>query len=231
MHVFEPAPRMRTLLAIVWFGLAVWFLFGSRTGQAEVLGPIPRTPEFDTAQLTRGGMRVPLGDPPRVVIGGVKQKCSDCHALFASLDVTPSQIRQHTHIALSHGRNDRCYNCHSQGDRNKLILRDGAEVGFDRAPELCAQCHGTVHRDWERGMHGKTLGSWDARSGEQRRLLCIECHDPHAPAFGDFTTLPGPNTWRMGHPSTERDDAQQQRNPLERWKDLREGNARKEAQR
>jgi hypothetical protein len=62
---------------------------------------------------------------------------------------------------------------------------------------LCAQCHGTTYRDWQRGMHGKTMGSWDKSSGKQRRLLCTECHNPHAPAYGRLAPLPGPRTLRM----------------------------------
>jgi len=217
---------MRTLLTLLWFSLGAWFAFGSSASRDDVLGEIPASPAVDAEDIDPAPLRTPVIVPPRVRIGGVDQKCSDCHALFASLDVTPGDIRQHPHIALNHGRNDRCYNCHAQGDRNRLVLHDGETVDFDHAAELCAQCHGTVFRDWERGMHGKTLGSWVRGSDEQRRLACPECHDPHAPAFGAFVPLPGPHTWRMGHPGEPGHEASE-RNPLERWKALRGGAAQR----
>lgn len=210
---------MRLALPILWFALAAWFAFGTSSARDDVLGPIPATPHVDAGELDGGPLRAPLSDPPRVRIGGVDQKCSDCHALFDSLDPTPRTIRQHGHIALDHGLNDDCSNCHAPDDRNRLILHDGETVGFERASRLCAQCHGTVYRDWERGMHGKSTGSWEIGSPERRLFECAECHDPHAPAFGAFHALPGPNTWRMGHPSdAEADHEAAERNPLERWK-------------
>ena len=173
--------------------------------------------EVTPEQISTGPIRASITDPPRVRIGGVDQKCSDCHALFASLDVTPGTIIQHGHIDMQHGMNARCFNCHFQKDRNQLVLHDGSTIGFSDSTRLCAKCHGTVFRDWELGMHGKTMGSWDADSGEQWRLRCVDCHDPHSPRFDPIELLPGPNTLRMGEPR-HHDSAAQDRNPLERWK-------------
>jgi hypothetical protein len=210
---------MRFLLPLVWFALAAWFIFGAPGDRAEVLGALPRAPRIDPVAIDGAPRRTPLGEPPAVRIGGVEQRCSDCHALFASLDVTPSGIRQHGNIVFDHGENDRCYNCHSQANQNRLILRDGRELPFPSAAELCAECHGTLYRDWQRGMHGKTSGSWDALAAEHRRFTCCECHDPHTPAFPPLQALPGPNTWRFGkHTRDAADGAEQVRNPLERWK-------------
>lgn len=206
---------MRHLLALTWFLLAAGFFVASNKDGAD---PSPVGPRPDPRELVRGPAREGMTEP-LVRIGGVTQKCSDCHALFASLEVTPSNIRQHEHIALDHGLNDRCYNCHSREDRNSLVLHDGELVSFRDSSRLCSNCHGTVYRDWERGTHGKTMGSWVVGSPEQVRLRCADCHDPHAPAFDDFAPLPGP-----AHPHGE--DAivaphvtpAQLRNPLERWK-------------
>ena len=206
---------MRYLLAVVWALLAVSFVLRDGT---EAVGHA-RSP-VDPSQIDPGAVRGTLSDPPHVEIGGVMQKCSDCHALFASLEVTPSEVLQHTHIAMDHGLNGRCFNCHDQEDRNTLRLQDGTRLGFDRSSELCASCHGTLYRDWERGMHGRTTGSWDRTSPEHDRLSCVECHDPHAPAFGPIELLPGPErpageAHDDGHAGP---DEAQLANPLERGK-------------
>ena len=70
-------------------------------------------------------------------------------------------------------------------------------MGYDQVQDLCASCHGPTYRDWEKGIHGRTNGYWDTSKGEQTRLVCTQCHDPHAPAFGKLVPLPGPNTLRM----------------------------------
>ncbi len=96
------------------------------------------------------------------------------------------------------------------------MLHDGTRIGFNYAPRLCAQCHGTVFRDWERGTHGKTMGSWDADDPRRHRLACNDCHDPHSPAYPKFAPLPGPNTLRMGeqHGVTGHSE---RHIPLQRW--------------
>ncbi len=224
---------MRAALTALWIGLALWFLFGGEGSGVTELSATELEAGVAPEDIATGPLRSTLGDPPRVVIGGVEQKCSDCHALFASLEVTPSNIRQHTHIELDHGLNDRCYNCHSQSDRNKLVMHDGSLVGFADSTTLCSKCHGTVFRDWERGMHGKTLGSWDASSGRQVRLRCVECHDPHAPAFDPFEALPGPRSRGYRPPDAHAghggEPTSEELNPLERWKHRREGASRREA--
>jgi hypothetical protein len=102
--------------------------------------------------------------------------------------------------------NDWCFNCHDVAERERLVLQDTTTVMFVEVPVLCAQCHGTTYRDWQRGMHGKTTGSWDKASGNQRRLLCTECHNPHGPAYGKLVPLPGPNTLRMTPEGGEEND-------------------------
>lgn len=206
---------MRFILLLIWIGLTVFFLVSSPATPLE--GTVRERTLVTAAQLDTSPPRSSLVDPPMVHIGGVDQKCSDCHAIFESLDVTPSSIRQHEHIEMRHGMNGRCFNCHLKGDRNMLIRSDGAMVGYADSTQLCAGCHGTLFRDWERGMHGRTMGSWIRGSAEQWRLRCVDCHDPHAPAFGQIEALPAPNTLRMGEPR-HHDGGAQARNPLERWK-------------
>jgi hypothetical protein len=167
-------------------------------------------------RFTPGAIRTPMTDPAHVKIGGFEHACNECHKLFESPPVERRRLTQHANIILRHGMNDRCFNCHDRKNREKLVMHDGTLIGFDDVPHLCSQCHGTVFRDWQRGTHGKTLGSWDAASGKQRRLKCNECHDPHAPAYRLFTPLPGPDTLRMGEQHLEGEHGGRHR-PLRRW--------------
>lgn len=161
-------------------------------------------------------LRTPMGDPARVRIGAFEHACDDCHRIFKSPDVQRRPLVQHTHIEMRHGLNDNCFNCHDRGVREALVLRTGERIPYDDAGRLCAQCHGTLFRDWERGAHGKTLGSWSSGSSSQVRLACTQCHDPHSPAFPALAPLPGPRTLRMGDQSHDSAHAPAPRSPLRR---------------
>jgi len=203
---------MRSAIPVVFFALAAWFLVGARGAPA----PIPERVIVDPSLLSTEPERELMQDPPEVFIGGFEQRCEACHMLFESNPTASQTLRQHEHILLGHGMNDRCYNCHALTDRDKLELHDGTLIGYDRSEELCAKCHGPTFRDWEKGVHGKTLGAWDVSSELHRRLKCTECHDPHAPAFPPMTPLPGPNTLRMGE-RPEFHEEPVRPNPLQRW--------------
>ncbi|QYK49289.1 MAG: hypothetical protein KF838_05410 [Phycisphaeraceae bacterium] len=159
-----------------------------------------------------------MSDPAHILVDGVPQNCNGCHQIFESSSPAGANLSYHADIRLRHGLNNRCINCHDPQNRERLTLRDGATVSIAETPQLCAQCHGTVYRDWERGTHGKTLGSWITGSAELRRLSCNECHNPHAPKFEPFEPLPGPNTLRMGtqHSSPSHDHGEEL-SPLQRW--------------
>ena len=209
----KPGFMLGWLVGIGFFALAVVFLLTS----AGTTTPAAPTPEFDAARLEAGPRRVVLTDPPTAHIGGFDQSCNSCHQLFESEWDGQRPLVQHTHISLAHGLNNQCNNCHARDDRERLILYDGSTVLFSNTERLCAQCHGPVFRDWERGTHGKTLGAWDLSSPAAQRLSCAECHDPHAPAFGPIKPLPGPNTLRMGDPMAPVTPHHPERNPLRRW--------------
>lgn len=162
-----------------------------------------RVPETEPVIVSRhdldtGPRRSAMDDPPYASINGVPQGCQDCHSIFVSVDKPIAELNMHHEIVLSHGLNDRCFNCHDRNDHDRLRLHDGSTVPFSQVATLCAQCHGTAYRDWQRGTHGKTLGYWNRELGEALRLRCTECHDPHSPRYPPFTPLPGPNTLRMG---------------------------------
>ena len=204
---------MRLVIPIVFLLLAAAFVADARRG---VHLPIPGASGVTAADLQLGPPRATLHDPPTFQSGPFRLTCGECHALFPSPREPRDPPLQHRDVVLDHGQNDRCYNCHSREDRDRLARRDGGTLGYDEIPHLCAQCHGTVYRDWQNGTHGRTNGSWDAASGEQHRLACSQCHDPHRPAFPRVAPLPGPNTLRMGDQSAA--EPEEPRNPLEKWK-------------
>jgi hypothetical protein len=213
---------VRWTIGPVFLVLAGWmFVIRDRTD-------IPHTGRVQVAwdEITTDPMRIPLDDPPHIVVAGFELECMECHRMFESLPDTPRWIMQHRHILLDHGLSDRCLDCHDRDDRNRLALGGGETVPFADAPRLCAHCHGTTWRDWERHVHGRTIDSWDETRGPRRRLSCVECHDPHAPAYDPMRPLPGPNTLRMGEPRRERHpEPVERRNPLRHWNAPRPGPA------
>ena len=215
-ETLPPPPRDRAAFAWVigpvFALLAAWFVFASP--KAEI--PIVQQPLVDRARFLPGARRDPMGDPPSIVVGGYSRPCNDCHRLFDSPPVEHRTLMQHTDIKFNHGMNNRCFNCHDRRNRERLALHDGTLIGFDEVPRLCSQCHGTVFRDWQMGAHGKTMGSWDATSGKQHRLVCNDCHDPHAPAYRPIAPLPGPNTLRMGDQSPAPEE-HGRHTPLRHW--------------
>ncbi|MEK6701949.1 MAG: hypothetical protein AABZ53_06785 [Planctomycetota bacterium] len=204
--------------AMVWaigpafLGVAVW-LMGSTPGTQI---PTTKPATIASADITPGPMRRPLSDAARANVNGTAHACSECHKLFTPSQGEKHALLQHKEIELKHGMNARCLNCHDGANRDMLVLHDGTLVTFGQTPRLCSQCHGTVYRDWQRGMHGKTMGSWDVRSGNQKRLACNECHDPHSPKYLPQRLLPGPNTLRMGE-QDHADEPEERHTPLRRW--------------
>lgn len=192
--------------------------------------PIDEAATVSARQIGSEPLRKIMGDPPVAVIGGVEQRCVDCHRFLNSIPTTDRRRTQHTHIELDHGLNDRCLNCHHDSDRSKLVLHDGGVIGYDQVEHLCAKCHGPTYRDWQKGMHGKTLGYWDTSRGPQHRLKCTHCHDPHAPAFEPMAPLPGPRTLRMT-PAPQQAPHHEDKvsNPLRTWSDRDHGTPTHEA--
>jgi hypothetical protein len=113
--------------------------------------------------------------------------CSKCHN--GNKIITKYNIKKPFHdIQIKHKVGNRnCYDCHSNHNYNMLTLRTGKEVSFNTSQNLCGQCHGIVKRDWDLGIHGKRLGGW---MKNYRKMLCIECHNPHNPTFPKMQALP-----------------------------------------
>lgn len=192
--------------------------------------PLSESVVVEASQIDPAPLRKLLPNPPVLRVAGYQKDCMDCHALFQSRTKTPFVMFQHQDIqrAMDHGINRRCYNCHDLKARDQLVLDDGTLVSFDQVERLCAKCHGTTFRDWQRGSHGKTMGYWDKSRGKPHHLTCTQCHDPHAPAFDKFQPLPGPHTLRMNEiPRTAGHGgrAHEKVNPLRRWSSSDESHA------
>ncbi len=187
---------MRALIAVAFFALAAWFLVGaSSTSLPEDLGgsaadPLPR------AGLLPVVPRETVPDPPGLRVANLVLECSHCHALFPSDPEPPRVLYQHDHVRLVHGTIESCFDCHSIADHDTLELRDGPVIGFAESTRLCGHCHEPQTKDWQAGVHGRTEGAWDAEDEAHARLECVQCHDPHAPAFDPIEPLPGPDALR-----------------------------------
>lgn len=130
---------------------------------------------------------VPVAPPP--LSEGI-YPCSRCHATMETNRTRRTLRWAHERIDLRHDEANRwCLDCHDARDRDVLHLADGRPVAFTESYLLCGQCHGPTLRNWRAGEHGRRTGSW---SGEKRYLLCVHCHDPHAPRFKPIEPLPPP---------------------------------------
>lgn len=198
-------PSDTTLNLRVLSGLAVVFLVTAVIFALIPQGsgiPITATAQVSAEEISIEPRFTAMGDDAVAHIEGFDRNCMDCHEMMVGKPRN-EDLLQHQDIKMDHGLNGRCINCHDVTNRDKLVLRDGTTVGFGQSPTLCSQCHGTTYREWERGVHGKTLGYWDASQGEAKKLLCVECHNPHSPHYAPIRALPAPNTLRMGDQSAE----------------------------
>lgn len=199
------------LIGPAFLGVAAYLALASPAADIPIapMKVIPRD------AIRPGAWRRALVSPTGVVAGS-DRPCSECHKLFTTPPGENKTLVQHKDVVMNHGMNTRCLNCHDGDDRDKLVLHDGTTVTFAETPRLCSQCHGTVYRDWERGMHGKTMGSWDQKSGKQERLTCNQCHSPHSPAYTPMKPLPAPTTLRMGD-QTRHEEEPGKHTPLRQW--------------
>lgn len=123
--------------------------------------------------------------------------CSSCHEGF---DGDMGQLAledEHKDITFDHGANSSCLNCHNAKNSEAYVDYAGNDIPGDEPTKLCAKCHGPQYREWESGIHGRTNGHWDAKLGEQVKLDCIQCHDPHKPRFALMAPLHPPRLTRF----------------------------------
>lgn len=105
--------------------------------------------------------------------------CSDCHEDEETNRRPRELVDEHDDKEIVHG-DLWCLSCHDADDRDRLHLADAVRVEFEESWRLCTQCHGTKLADWRAGVHGKRMGHW---WGAKTYEPCVNCHDPHAPAF------------------------------------------------
>ncbi|MFT3867045.1 MAG: cytochrome c3 family protein [Nibricoccus sp.] len=139
---------------------------------AVTIKPGPATPVVLTNALNRAGDPVPVS-------------CSTCHSTR-----TPNVERRsaaeltefHQGLAYKHGDLS-CLSCHNSANYDTLRKADATSIPYPNVMELCGQCHGPQLRDYRAGAHGGMNGHWDLTKGPRVRNNCVDCHDPHAPAY------------------------------------------------
>lgn len=195
-----PRPLHRDLRVLALAGAAFWGL-ALVFAVIPTRDPIPRTERtmVSAEEIDPSPRFVPMGDDAVALISVFPRKCMDCHgSLVGTNKLRLDTNHYHDTVNMDHGLNGRCVNCHDTENRNMLVLRDGETIGFSQSTTLCSNCHGPAFRQWQRGVHGKTLGYWSAEWGDPRKLQCVECHNPHSPHYDPMAPLPAPNTLRMG---------------------------------
>ncbi len=118
--------------------------------------------------------------------------CSDCHDPSLPVNTTRRpMVVAHSEIKFTHDSEHRwCLDCHDAKDRDSLHLASGEKVPFEESYRLCGQCHGDKYRDWKVGVHGRRSGDWN---GHKTYLLCVICHNAHAPHFAPIKPEPPPH--------------------------------------
>lgn len=193
-------------LTVGFLGLAAFFLV---TANSQPVAR-PRIPLVDVKFLSTAPWRQTYVDLVKAKEDLSDYDCYACHDQkkppVIRFDAAGKVLvpKEHSDIVMGHGSHDRnnlCYNCHNEQDLTTLQVRDGKVVKFDNIPALCGSCHGPTLRDWEAGAHGRTSGYWDRRLGDPQRLVCANCHNPHAPRIPTREPAPGPHLLH-GNPAT-----------------------------
>ena len=193
--------RVLWALAAAFAALLAFFARGApgRSGPGEAI------PLVDRAFLSTETNRRSYADLVRAKEDLSDFDCYGCHekgrAPVLRFDEHQNLIipREHADIVMGHGehgRNNNCFNCHNENNLELLQTRDGRALRFQDSPQLCGSCHGPTYEDWEAGAHGRISGFWNRQLGPITRQQCVNCHDPHAPAFHGRKPAPGPHPLR-----------------------------------
>lgn len=136
----------------------------------------------------------------------VMASCASCHATTApNREVRRAEDLKKFHQGLKYAHGElSCLSCHNADNYETLRLADGRALDFTESMTLCSQCHGPQRRDYDMGLHGGMNGHWDLRRGGRTRNTCINCHDPHAPAFPLVMPVLPPRD-RISVPKTQAD--------------------------
>lgn len=189
----KTSPTRRGLLVVaglIGATLGAWALTAliNRPRDAAITRPLPAPPGAAKFPVTF----TPRTGAPRIVVGShpisgepLTASCTTCHATREpdashGAGNLPKAFHQglkfnHDHLA--------CLACHDGKNYDQLHLASGQGVAFDSAMQLCAQCHSKQKEAFDHGAHGGMNGYWDLSRGPRTRHACMDCHDPHAPAF------------------------------------------------
>ncbi len=116
--------------------------------------------------------------------------CSSCHDKASNPTRRKLDYHDELQEQFDHDKEHRwCLDCHDNAKRDLLHLSNGETLPFTESYRLCGQCHGDKYRDWRRGIHGRRVGQWN---GQKTYLLCVHCHNPHAPRFKPMKPEPRP---------------------------------------
>ena len=192
-------PRVGALAALLtaFFGILALLSQGTSPSLSSETTGIQAPPRA-APEVTPSDPHLQHKAPPRTTKGldliklGWKYDCMECHKSLTSSWATDRLWVEHKSVKLDHGNNKFCLNCHHPTNRNAFKHDDGSEIAEKNVVDLCARCHGTIHRDWKAGVHGRQNGHWDPKQGAQLKLTCIQCHDPHHPKFPTLQSLPAP---------------------------------------
>ncbi|MCO8121907.1 hypothetical protein NHH03_09180 [Stieleria sp. TO1_6] len=136
-------------------------------------------------------VRQPL-ETPTINLAGVDPQgrsgqvaCSTCHSVRPANMATKTtrELNEfHQGLQFNHGQLS-CYACHQPNGSDSLRLADGSAVGYQDVMRLCSQCHSPQATSFAHGAHGGMNGFWDRTRGPQTKNNCVDCHDPHVPAY------------------------------------------------
>ncbi len=136
-------------------------------------------------------------EPLRFKRTGFVYTCNECHQDLKTRQRYYKPAGEHRNIVLDHGLNVNCLNCHHLYDRNSYAAYGEDKISSQKSFQVCMKCHGPIYRDWEANIHGRVNGYWDSELGPQKKLDCIQCHDPHSPAFKNLIPMPPPEASRI----------------------------------
>ncbi len=172
---------------------ATWIVLGAALLVVLMLFTI-QTPHGEEGGRADYPKRTLPPEPEPVLLPGPEPSdgyfpCSDCHDESMKTNRKRRALEDdHEELEVVHG-DLWCLQCHAADDRDSLQLSDGSPVAFGESWKLCTQCHGKKLAEWQAGVHGKRTGHW---WGPKEYRTCIECHDPHAPAWKPIAPLPPP---------------------------------------
>jgi hypothetical protein len=177
-------------ILLFWLGFSIIHSMRQKAVTADA-----ETPAYTLAGKDLHPVVIQTPDGPPVAIVGthpttgepLTASCTTCHAARPA-DAThgmhnlPDEF--HQGLVFDHGDGTlACVGCHNPDDYDTLRAAGGQVITYPDVIALCAQCHSDQHNDYVHGAHGGMNGYWDLSQGARMRLSCIDCHDPHAPAY------------------------------------------------